>query len=94
MQIYSARLDAATHNYAELEPVRPGLPAPVSVSVTSSSPAVGTITTSPLSFGANAGTQSTQFDPLAAGTSTVAVATPTGFDTPNDRRQITATVSP
>jgi hypothetical protein len=52
------------------------------------------ITVSPLTFGPNVGSANTQFDPIAAGTSTLTVGTPAGFDASNNFRQITATVNP
>jgi len=70
----------------EAEAVRPGLPGAVNVEVASSSPAVGTITTSPLAFNANVTSQTTQFDPQAAGVTTISVTTPTRFDTSNNLR--------
>jgi hypothetical protein len=64
------------------------------VPVVSSNTAAGVITTSPLSFGANVNSVTTQFDPVAAGASTLSVSVPAGFDTPASQRQITATVNP
>ncbi|MCG3200065.1 MAG: hypothetical protein GHCLOJNM_04594 [bacterium] len=91
LNITAARLNAANLNWAENEAVRAGLT--VNVAVTSSDPAVGVITTSPLTFGPGVGSLTTQFDPLTAGTTTLAVVPPAGFDTPNTFRQITATVT-
>jgi hypothetical protein len=54
---------------------------------------VGTITTSPVRFTANANAVLTQFDPANPGTATIAVGLPSGFDRPSDRQQITATVN-
>jgi hypothetical protein len=73
--------------------VRAGLT--VTVPVTSSNTAVGTITTSPLTFTAPNLTVNTEFDPVGVGTSTISVGTPStgGFSTPNNFRQITATVN-
>lgn len=57
-------------------------------------PGVGTITISPVVFAGNQQTRVTQFDPGAVGTSVITVGTPSGFDTPSNNRQITATVNP
>lgn len=64
----------------------------VAVTVTSSDPAVGTITTSPITFDANVGLVNAYFDPATLGVSTVAVVTPAGFSTPSSRTQRIATV--
>ena len=91
------RLDAVTRNFAQQQPIRPaglGLTLPISVAVTSSNPAVGVITVSPVSFSVNVVNQQTAFDPSAQGTSTVTYVTPAGFDTPNDFRTTSFTVNP
>ncbi|MGH8177394.1 MAG: hypothetical protein ACREV5_14125, partial [Steroidobacter sp.] len=92
VQIAAARLQAGTFSFQENEAVRAGLT--VAVPVTSSNPAAGAITISPLNFGANTGSLTTQFDPLAAGAATIVVGAPAGFDASNNFRQITATVNP
>jgi hypothetical protein len=92
VQIASARLNPTTLNWAQNQPVRGGLS--VNVSVTSSNPAVGVITTSPVTFNGGVGTISTQFDPLAVGSSTLEVVQPPGFSTPSNFRSIPATVNP
>jgi hypothetical protein len=81
-----------TFAFQENEAVRAG--ATVQVPVTSSNTAAGVITVSPITFGANVTSVTTQFDPIAAGTSTLTVGTPAGFDASNNFRQITATVNP
>jgi hypothetical protein len=94
--IRSARLTAGTLTYASQQAVRPGglgLTLPVAVSVTSSNTSAGVITTSPISFGANVQQVSTAFDPLTAGTTTVSIVPPAGFDTPSDHRQMAVTVT-
>ncbi len=65
----------------------------VNVPVTSSNTAVGTITVSPVPFapGGNYYGQ-TAFQPVATGTTTITVGTPTGFSTPSQNTQITGTV--
>ncbi|HKE42925.1 MAG TPA: Calx-beta domain-containing protein [Steroidobacteraceae bacterium] len=93
VQITAARLTPGTLNFASNQQVRAGLAAPVSVAVTSSDTNVGTITVSPVTFAAGVGSVNTAFDPVGAGTSTLAVTTPAGFDTPANFRTITATVT-
>jgi hypothetical protein len=67
----------------------------VNVTVTSSNPAAGTITVSPVVFAPNTFSVFTAFDPTApGGVSTITVGTPAGFDTPSNQQQITATVNP
>ncbi|RXH55863.1 beta strand repeat-containing protein [Granulicella sibirica] len=65
--------------------------APVNVSVTSSDPTVGTVT-SPVAFAASSGTGTFEFQPVATGTSTLTLGTPDGFSTPSQYTTITATV--
>lgn len=89
--VYSAQLNPATMAVATYQPLRGGLTVPVSV--TSSDTAVGTITVSPVVFTGGAGTKKTYFDPEGSGTTTVAVVTPSGFDTASNKAQITATVT-
>ena len=71
--------------------LNPGI-GPVNVSVTSSNTSTGTITTSPLVFNTGTANGSTTFKPLATGTSTLTVGVPSGFSTPSQYQQITATV--
>jgi trimeric autotransporter adhesin len=71
--------------------VNPGLGA-ISVPITSSDKTVGTITTSPIVFNAGDSSDTSSFQPLAVGTSTISIGTPTGFSTPSQYQQITATV--
>src|SRR5690606_30449013 len=71
----------------------------VQVPVTSSDTAVGTITTSPtFANGVGINQVSTQFDPLAAGTTTISVVQPAGFEAPSNPGggrsiELTATVT-
>ena len=72
--------------------------ASVSVAMTSSNTAVGTIVNTPQSIGGNAsctpsGTGGLQFDPLTVGNSTLTVTTPSGFTTPSTFQSIVATVA-
>src|SRR6056297_658710 len=78
----------------EQHELRPGF-GPVEVAVTSSDPAVGAITASPLSFQPNGGSRlTTGFDPATAGVTTVAITHPDGFAiASNSRTQLTATVT-
>ncbi|MFO1428574.1 MAG: PKD domain-containing protein [Candidatus Competibacteraceae bacterium] len=94
----SIRVDACTLNPGTLAlsgcggwHVRGGLT--VEVPVSSSNPAVGAITTSPVVFHSNEGSAYTGFDPQTAGTTTLSIGTPAGFSTPNQQQQITATVT-
>jgi serine protease len=89
--IESGRLARTTLAFTAAEPLRPGLT--VDVAVTSSSTSVGVITDSPVQFGANVGEAGTDFDPLVAGTSTISIETPAGFDTPDAQQAVTATVT-
>lgn len=92
LQIRSARLNPSTFSFAVSMPVRGGLS--VDVHVVSSDTSVGTITTSPLTFGANVQSVNTAFDPLTAGLTAVSVEPPAGFSTPTTSRVINATVNP
>ena len=91
LDIRPARLHATTLAYQADQRVRGGITA--SVPVTSSVPAVGTITTSPIVFANGANLVYDYFDPIGPGTSTLSVGVPAGFSTPSNRRQITATVT-
>jgi hypothetical protein len=93
LQLSSARLRDADLTYAGSQEVRGGLT--VEVPVTSSDTAVGVITVSPVDFVGGTGySKLTAFDPIAFGTTVIAVAQPFGFDTPsNVNTEITATVS-
>jgi hypothetical protein len=71
--------------------LNPGLGA-ISVPVMSSAPGVGTITASPVVFNPGDASDSTSFKPVAVGTSTITAGTPTGFSTPSQYGQATATV--
>ncbi len=95
VQLCFGRLDPATLTLQANGILRFGM-APVSVSLSSSNPAVGTIVGSPQSIAGNAGCtnlSAIQFDPVGAGTSTLSVATPVGFSTPSNRQSILANVT-
>jgi hypothetical protein len=92
-----ARLNPTTLNYQAQGTLRFGI-TPVSVSMTSSNTAVGVIVGSPRTIAGNANctpsTGALQFDPVGAGTSTVAMGpTPAGFSTPSNLQSIVATVT-
>ena len=72
--------------------VRGGLSG-VSVTVTSSNTAAGTVTTSPVVFNGGDSGKSTAFHPVAVGVTNVAVGVPEGFDPPRDRREIPVNVT-
>ena len=76
---------------AAFQALRAGLT--VDVPVTSGTPAVGTITASPVTFSGGDSLKDTAFDPASAGTTLLTVGVPAGFDTPSNSRQITATVN-
>jgi hypothetical protein len=88
-----ARLDPLTLNVVQGQPLRGGLLTPVNVAVSSSNPTVGTIVGSPVTFAAGDVAKSVEFDPVNAGTTTIAVATPAGFSMPSNAQQVTATVT-
>ncbi len=64
----------------------------VSVPIVSSDTGVGTITTSPIIFMPGSSYVQTNFQPVATGTTTITIQTPTGFSTPSQYTQITGTV--
>jgi hypothetical protein len=66
---------------------------PVSVNVTSGTPTVGTILTSPVSFNTNDGLKTTTFHPIAVGSSNVTIDAPAGFATPAANQQVVGTVT-
>jgi hypothetical protein len=84
-------LNAYTYGYT-LGPQAPGA---VPVAITSTSPAVGTVTGSPSSIGVGAYyTQAISFVPATAGTTNLNIATPAGYFTPaNVSVQLVATVT-
>jgi hypothetical protein len=75
------------------EPFAPGTN-PVSVTVTSDTPTVGTITTGTLTFNGGDGDQSTGFLPVAAGSANVNINTPAGYTAPASDQQVAASVVP
>jgi hypothetical protein len=93
LTVQSMRLDPLTLNPTSAQPLRGGH-ASVSVDVTSSNTTVGRIVGSPVVFSVNQSSKTVQFDPLAVGTTTLAIPPPVGFSTPINLQQITATVNP
>jgi hypothetical protein len=87
-QLNPANLTAQTS-----QNIRTGLN--VSVTVTTSDSAVGTIVASPVTLNADTNTTTVLFHPVGAGNSNLLIATPTGFTTPSGpgSSSITATVS-
>ena len=67
--------------------------ASVSIPVTSSATQVGTITTSPIFFNPGDSQKTTNFQPVAAGTSTVSIGTPAGYSTPANYTSTSVTVT-
>jgi hypothetical protein len=67
--------------------------ASLDVAVISSDPSVGTIVTSPVTFTGGDLTLSTEFDPVAAGTTTISITQPPGFTPVAAKTSIIATVS-
>jgi hypothetical protein len=90
LEVYAVYLDAGGF-YVGSQAVRGGLT--VSVPITSSNNALGTITASPLTYTGGAAVQFTEFDPIASGTVTITAGTPSGFSTPASGAVITATIS-
>ena len=85
---------AITNFSSDRQEIRAGLTVPVPV--TSSQPAVGSITISPVNFAGGTGSErNTQFNPLTAGQTTVFITQPDGFTTPttNGRTSLLATVT-
>jgi hypothetical protein len=89
LTIYAVMLNSSLQ-VEDFQPLRSGVTA--NVAVVSSNTSVGEITTSPLSFTGGAASRTTQFDPKAAGTTTISLTTPTGFNTPASSTSITAQV--
>jgi hypothetical protein len=87
----SARLNPSTNNFAVIQGLRGGLN--VDVPLSSSDTNVGTMSTS-VSFTGNASSVSGNFDPISAGSTTLAIAQPAGFTAPaNLNTSIVATVT-
>jgi hypothetical protein len=72
--------------------LNPGL-APLTVALTDSATSVGTISPTSLTFNAGDNSEQFTFTPVAAGSANITIGTPTGFSTPSQYTQITATVT-
>jgi len=66
---------------------------PVTVPLTNSTPAVGTIAPTSLVFNTGDSNHQYNFQPAAAGSTNITLGTPAGFSTPIQYQQVTATVS-
>jgi hypothetical protein len=86
----SAALLDSSLNYMQTQAVAGGVT--VSVNVTSSTPAVGTIMGSPVTFTAGSSTATVQFSAAGVGSTTLSVGVPPGFKTPSQYTSVTATV--
>ncbi len=93
VSVSAARLDPQTLTVAQAQALRGSLSSPVSVTMTSSDPAVGAIVDSPAILAGGDVTASVTFDPLTTGTTTISVMPPVGFATPGNAQHIAATVS-
>jgi hypothetical protein len=97
LRVCVGELDPASLGRTAYGTLRAGFSADVTLA--SSDPAVGTIVNSPYTFNGgdacslySGGQVGLQFDPAAAGTTTVSVIAPTGFSTPSSQASYTATV--
>jgi hypothetical protein len=93
LTVVPVRLDPVFLNVAAQQALRGGH-GDVSVAVTSSSTAVGTMVNSPALFHAGDSSKTVQFDPATVGTTTIAVTTAPGFSMSSNLQQIVATVNP
>ena len=84
--------DPITLNTTTSQAVRGGLT--VSMAFTSSLPAVGTVTASPVVFNGGELFALSGFQPVSAGSCTLFLGVPAGFDPPSNNVQIPATVNP
>jgi hypothetical protein len=90
LTVTAALLDSALH-YVQTQAVAGGVTA--SVSVISSTPAVGTIAGSPAAFTGGSTTAIVQFNAVAAGSASVTVGVPTGFSAPSQFASVSVTVA-
>ena len=88
--VFTALLDPATNGYVASQPLAGGMT--LSVSLTNSNPAVGTVTT-PVTISANSDNGVAQFNPLAVGQTTIAVVQPAGYTTPSNNTVLTVRVN-
>lgn len=93
LTVTSVRLDNSL-NAAEEQLIRPG--ASATVSLTNSTPSVGALSSTTLSFPANSSTATTTFTASGSntGNTTITAQTPSGFSTPaGNKNQVTITVA-
>lgn len=79
--LYPSSASNAGSPYQVVNTLSPGV-GPVVVPITSSDTVVGTVATTALTFNAGDTSQQTTFQPTSAGTTTIAIGTPTGYTTP------------
>lgn len=93
LYVYPAILNTDL-SYYTTSTISPGVPQ-VSIPVTSATTSVGTISTSPIVFNPGDSSQSTNFQPVGAGTTTIALGTPsiTSFSKSVTYQSFTATVT-
>ena len=93
LNVYTAGLDPTTLNLSEnYLQVSPGV-APFQVGFTNSTPATGTLSATSVTFSPGDNQHAVTFQPVAAGTSTVTLVTPTGFATGTQYQSVVATVT-
>jgi hypothetical protein len=94
VELRSHPLDPSSRVIISTQEIRGGMS--VAVPVASSNTAVGILTDTEVSFPGGVSLQrSTQFDPISAGSTTLTLTQPAGFDAPfTSQLQITATVTP
>ncbi len=90
LTITAAQLDSSLH-FVQAQSVAGGVTA--SVSVTSSTPSVGTITQSPAAFSGGASTATVQFNAVAVGATSISINVPSGFSAPSQNTSLTASVA-
>lgn len=81
VMVYAVFLDPATLKASGIETLRGGL-SDFAVEVTSSNPAVGTVTTPSLTFKSAYSQGEAEFHPISSGTTILTASTPPGFSTP------------
>ena len=91
LTVYPSILNPTTLTYNTTSTLAPGV-GPVSVPVTSSTPATGTVA-SPLTYNTADTQQNIMFTPKAAGTTNITLGTPAGFSTPSQYQASAATVT-
>ena len=94
LNVYTTGLDANGNLSAAYLDVSPGVP-PFTVSFTNSTPSVGTLSASSVTFNPGDNQHSINFQPVGAGTDTITLVTPTsaGFTTASEYQSNVATVT-